>query len=167
MDDVEEPAHERADRLRERIYVTFTALAVVLALRAHVEETSIGTAVSTVLITVLGTVLAVFVADFVAHLAIHAVLPSPDRLRHMARVSFGATGVIILPLAFLVLSAAGIWPLRIALTASAVALLATLVAVGFLAVRRVALPLWQRLVVLLAEAILGLAVVGLELLAHG
>ena len=29
---------ERAERLRERIYVTFTSLAVVLALRSHVED---------------------------------------------------------------------------------------------------------------------------------
>ena len=38
---------------------------------------------------------------------------------------------------------------------------------AFLAVRRVRIPGWQKVLVLLAEVVLGAAVVGLELLAHG
>ena len=54
-----------------------------------------------------------------------------------------------------------------ALRASTIALIVSLVGIGYLAVRRVRLPLGQRLIVLFAEFGLGIAVVLLELLAHG
>ena len=50
---------------------------------------------------------------------------------------------------------------------STIALIVSLVAIGYLAVRRVRLPLGQRMIVLFAEFGLGIAVVLLELLAHG
>ncbi|MBG0565516.1 hypothetical protein [Actinoplanes aureus] len=46
------------------------------------------------------------------------------------------------------------------------ALVASLIVIGYLAVRRVRLPVWQKLIVLFAEFALGAAVVVLELLAH-
>lgn len=157
----------RAERLKERVYVTFTSLAVVLALASHAHDTTPGEAVTTLLIAVVGTLLAVFVADFVSHIAAHEAMPTSDELRHMAAVSMGAITVLVLPLVFLGLAALDVWTVLGALRASAVALIVSLVAIGFLAVRRVKLPLGQRLIVLLAEAVLGLAVIGLELLAHG
>ena len=48
-----------------------------------------------------------------------------------------------------------------------IALLVALGVVAFLAVRRVRIPGWQKVLVLLAEVVLGAAVIGLELLAHG
>jgi hypothetical protein len=157
----------QAARLKERVYVTFTSLAVVLALASHAHDTTPGEAVTTLLIAVVGTLLAVFVADFVSHIAVHEAMPTADELRHMAAVSMGAVTVLVLPLVFLGLAALDVWSVLGALRASAVALIVSLVAIGFLAVRRVKLPLGQRLIVLLAEAVLGLAVIGLELLAHG
>lgn len=62
--------------------------------------------------------------------------------------------------------ACGSWTVDGALRASTVALVASLGVVGRLAVRRVALPGWQKLLVLVAEVALGVAVVGLELLAR-
>lgn len=156
----------QAARLKERVYVTFTSLAVVLALVSHAAETTAGEAATTLLIAVVGTVLAVFVADFVSHIAAHEAMPSGVELRHMAAVSLGAITVLVLPLVFLGLAAFDVWSVVGALRASAVALVVSLVAIGFLAVRRVKLPIGQRLVVLLAEAVLGLTVIGLELLAH-
>ena len=47
------------------------------------------------------------------------------------------------------------------------ALLLALIAFGWIAARRIKLPWWQRLLVLGAEAALGLIVVGLQVLAHG
>jgi hypothetical protein len=41
------------------------------------------------------------------------------------------------------------------------------VVIGWVAVRRLELRWWQRLLALGAEAVLGLAVVGLQVLAHG
>ncbi|RWZ46216.1 hypothetical protein ELQ90_15710 [Labedella phragmitis] len=157
----------RAERLKERVYVTFTSLAVVLALVSHAHDTTPGEAATTLLIAVVGTLLAVFVADFVSHIAAHEAMPTSDELRHMAGVSMGAVTVLVLPLVFLGLAALDVWTVLAALRASAVALIVSLVAIGFLAVRRVKLPVGQRLIVLLAEAVLGLAVIGLELLAHG
>lgn len=160
-------AEERAARLKERVYVTFTALAVVLAMWSHATELEAVAALATLVIAVTGTLLAVFVADFVAHLAVHQHLPTSAELDNMVAVSIGALGVLPLPLLALVVSAAGGWPLAAALTATAAILLASLVFIGYLAVRRTRLPFWHRAIVLGAEALLGLAVIGLELLAHG
>ncbi|HEY0216646.1 MAG TPA: hypothetical protein VGC57_09660 [Cellulomonas sp.] len=157
---------ERAERLKERVYVTFAALAVVLTMGSHVEEITTGEATTTLLITVGGTLLAVLVADVVSHMVVHAALPVGAELRHMLRVSVGSIGAIGVPLVFLGVAAVGAWPVASALRASTIALLATLGAFGWAAVRRVPLPGWQRLVLLLAEVALGAAVVGLELLAH-
>ena len=45
-------------------------------------------------------------------------------------------------------------------------LVATLVLIGWIAVRRIQLKWWQRLIALGAEAALALGVIGLQLLAH-
>lgn len=159
-------AEERAENLKERIYVTFTALAVVLALSSHPEETTPRAAGLTLLVTVLGTLLAVFTADFVSHLVVHAQLPSRTELGHMVRVSVGALTTVVLPLVFVVLAALEIWTLEVALRASAFTLVATLGVAGFLAVRRVPVSPGKKLAVLAAEVVLGALVVALELLVH-
>ncbi|MCG7288097.1 hypothetical protein MHY85_19235 [Cellulomonas sp. ACRRI] len=157
---------ERADRLKERVYVTFAALAVVLTLRSHGDVTA-GVAATTLLITVGGTLLAVLLADMVSHIAVHAALPTAAEARHMVAVCTGALGVLVLPMVFVGVAATGSWTVDGALRASTIALVASLGVVGWLAVRRVALPGWQKLLVLVAEVALGAAVVALELLAHG
>ncbi|WP_116952897.1 hypothetical protein [Jiangella endophytica] len=162
--DEELPPGQRADILKERIYITFTALAVVLALRAH--AVSAGEAAVSLAVVVLGTVLAVFVADVVSHIAVHEALPPGAELRHMARVSLGALGALVLPGVFIGLAVADVWEIETALRAASIALVAALAAIGYLAVRRVRLPTWQRVIVLFAEVALGLLVIGLELLAH-
>lgn len=162
--DEELPPSQRADILKERIYITFTALAVVLALRAH--AVSAGEAAISLVVVVVGTVLAVFVADVVSHIAVHESLPVRDELRHMARVSLGALGSLALPAVFIGLAVADVWEIETALRAASIALVAALGAIGYLAVRRVRLPTWQRVIVLFAEVALGLLVIGLELLAH-
>jgi hypothetical protein len=162
------PQH-RADALKERVYVTFTGLAVILAMRSHAsgDHLTAGEAARTLTITVVGTLLAVFVADIVSHLAVHAGVPTRSEMAHMMRVSFGAFGAIALPLVFLGVAAFGGWPLTTALSASTAALVLTLVVIGYLAVRRVPMAWWQRAIALGAEFALGLAVIGLEVLAHG
>jgi hypothetical protein len=157
---------ERADRLKERVYVTFAALAVVLTLRSHGDVTA-GVAATTLVITVGGTLLAVLLADVVSHIAVHASLPTAAEARHMVAVCTGALGVLVLPMVFVGVAGSGAWTVDGALRASTIALVASLGVVGWLAVRRVALPRWQKLLVLVAEVALGVAVVALELLAHG
>ena len=164
-----EPAdapERRAERLKERIYVTFTSLAVVIALGSRGEELTAGAIAITLLITVLGTLLAVFVADLVAHIVVHAAMPAREELSHMIRVSSSSFGVLVLPMIFIGLAAVGIWEVRGALRASTIALTATLIVIGYLAARRVQLPMRSRLVILFAEFGLGVAVVALEVLAH-
>ena len=167
MVDAEQEREQRADQLKERVYVTFTALAVVLALRSELaDHATVGGAAGTLAVAVVATLLAVLVADVVAHITVHEALPTRGELAAMLRVVVGALGVLVLPMVFLGLAALGRWTLDGALRASAIALVVTLAAVGYLAVRRLRLPIVQRLIVLLAEFLLGLAVIGLELLAH-
>ncbi|MEU4688886.1 hypothetical protein [Actinoplanes sp. NPDC023714] len=158
-------AEARADRLKERVYITFAALAVVLALREH--HTSAARAGSTLIIAVGGTLLAVLVADVVSHIAVHQVMPTRPQLRHMIGVVTGALGALVLPFVFLALAYAEVWTTEQALRRSTIALVAWLVAIGWAAVRRVRLPVWQKMIVLFAEFALGAAVVALEWLAHG
>lgn len=156
----------RAEQLKERVYMTFTALSVVLALLAEADHLTVGNAVVTLTVAVVGTLLAVFVADVVAHITVHQALPTRPELVHMVVVVLGAAETLVVPLLIFGLAAVGLLSLEAALIAATVVLVVTLVAVGYLAVRRLKLPLFQRLLVLLAEFVLGLVVVGLELLAH-
>ncbi|BDI24046.1 hypothetical protein [Herbiconiux sp. L3-i23] len=160
-------AELRAERLKERVYITFTALAVVLALRSHADELTAGSAALTLVISVVGALLAILVADFVSHLVAHGSLPSAGEVRHMLQVAFGALGAAVLPLIFMALAGFDIWTVDGALRASSIALITTLGVGGFLAVRRVRIPGWQKLLVLGVEVALGVLVVALELLAHG
>lgn len=165
MDDEQAHREQRAAHLKERIYVTFAALAVVLGLLSH--HVGIGEAAATLGVTILGLLLAVFTADIAAHLVVHARWMTQPELRHAVRTSFGAMGSLIAPFAFLGIAALGVWDAHTALLASAIALIGALVVIGWVAVRRLELRWWQRLLALGAEAVLGLAVVGLQVLAHG
>lgn len=121
----------------------------------------------TLSITVVGTLLAIFVADLVSHLAVHARTPTRSELAPMARVSLGAFGAAVLPLLLLAVAALPVWNLDPALRAGTAAYVLSLVLIGWLAVRRGPMSCGRRLVALGAEFVLGLAVVGLEVLARG
>lgn len=164
IDETERSA--RAAHLKERIYLTFAALAVVITLSTH-GHVSAGDAAKTLIVTVLGTLLAVFTADLVSHLVVHGRLFTRPELRHAVGSSFGALSTVALPFVFLGLAALDVWGPDAALRASAVALLVSLIVIGWIAVRRIPLTWFQRLIALGAEAALGLAVIGLQVLAHG
>ncbi|MFF0227011.1 hypothetical protein [Streptomyces sp. NPDC004629] len=159
-------AQLRAAALKERVYIAFTSLAVVIALRAHGDAVSTAAACVTLLVTVGGAVLAVFLADLLAHVTVHADLPSRRRLRHMVTGSFGALVVAVPPLICLALAAIGVWTTATALICAMLVHLVGLAAIGYMAVRRLHLPVRQKLLVLTAEALLGLAVIALGLWAH-
>ncbi|HAN25481.1 MAG: hypothetical protein CMH36_00445 [Microbacterium sp.] len=166
MSDHDASRDERARALKERIYVTFAALAVVVTLASHGEHDALN-ALVTLLVTVLGTIFAVFTADVISHLVVHERLMSARELRSAAATSFGALGAVALPAVLLLVAALGAWPTFTALVAAAAALLLALVVIGYLAIRRLRLAWWQRLVALGAEALLGVLTAGLQLLAHG
>jgi len=157
---------ELADRLREQIYLSFVALAVVLAMRTH-GHVEVGAAAVTLAVTIVGTLMAVFTAEVIAHLIMHESLPTRAELRTLLFATFGAVGAVFIPFVFLGATALGWWDVDAALVASAVVLAVTLVLYGYVAVRRVPLTWWQRLIVLGGEAALGLVVIGLQIVAHG
>lgn len=159
------PAEERAESLRERVYVSFVSLAVVLTLGVHAEELRAGPAAATLTISALGTVAAAFAADLLSHVAVHGALATRPELRRMGRASFGALGALVVPLLLLGLAGLGAWSVDRALDVASFVLTATLGLVAWVGVRRTALPTWQKLAALAVFVLLGLAVIALKLLA--
>jgi hypothetical protein len=159
-------AQRRSEALKERIYVTFTALAVTVAFERDAEHATVSGAALTLLLTVFGTLLAVFVADVVAHMVRESSLPSRAEIRHLVYVSFGSLAVLALPMAILGLSGLEVIELAPALRAISVALAATLVAVVLLAVHRLRVKLASKIFVLCIVAALGLAVLAIEIAVH-
>lgn len=157
---------EQADQLKERIYLIFAALAVTLALSSH-DEVTASEGMITLGVTLLGTVLAIFTADLIAHFLVHEQLPTRKEFAHTVRASFGALPAVALPFIFLIISAFTKWDADSALLASAIALAGSLVLLTERAVRRLKLGWWKRTIILGAEAVLALAVIGLQVLAHG
>lgn len=156
----------RASALKERIYVAFTALAVIIALRAHDEDPTASLALGTLAITVVATICAVYVADLLSHMVIHARLPATSEHRHMIAGTLGAGAVAIPPLVCLALARVGLYGTATGLLAAMLVTIATLAAVGILAVRRLSVPRAQRIAILAAESGLAVAVIALELLSH-
>jgi hypothetical protein len=158
--------HQRAEALKERIYVTFTALAVTIAFERDADHATAGGAALTLLLTVAGTLLAVFVADVIAHMVRDSSLPSRTDLAHMAYVSFGSLGVIVVPMVILGLSALDVIGVASALQAISLALVTTLIVVTVFAIRRLRVRQWHKILVLSGVTALGLAVLAIELAVH-
>lgn len=156
----------RADRLKERIYLTFVALAVVLAINGNDHPEPLESFL-TLLVTVLGTLLAVFVADVISFTVAHERSMNEHELGHAVSASFGTLSAVAAPFVFLLLAAMGVWTTETALRASAIALIAALIIIGWVAVRKIDLTWWQRVIALGGEALLALGVVGLQLPAKG
>jgi hypothetical protein len=155
-----------AEALKERIYITFTALAVCITLESHAEELAIGIAAATLALTVFGTLLAVFVADIVSHMVTHSSLPDRVEFRHIVATTLGSWVVLVVPFLLLAIAALGLLSLSSALVVMSFVLVTTLVAVTLVAVYRLKVPLWQKAAALAAVLVLGLAVVALELAVH-
>ena len=159
-------ARQRAASLKERVYIIFTSLAVVLALRSHADETSPAAAAATLSIVVIGSLLGIFVADLLSHLTVHSKLPTGEELHHMMAVSAGGLGVLVTPLLLLAAAGLGLWSTAVALGWAVVVLVASLMVVGYLAIRRLDIPLHHKAAIMFAEVVLSLLVIGLELIAH-
>ena len=161
------PVDEQAEALKERIYATFTGLAIVLVQHANVEHVSAGRATLTLLVGIVAITAAGFVADVIAHLAVHAAFPDGPEVRRMLRTSGTAIASAGVPLIILAVAAFGVFELEGALRAASIVYLVTLGLIGFAAVRRTHLAWWKQLVALGALVALGLGVVLLQQLAHG
>ncbi|WP_025156545.1 hypothetical protein [Leifsonia aquatica] len=162
----EEERRQAGDRLRERIYVTFTALAILMAMNAHGESLDPPTVLWTLLISVVGVLLAGLASDLVSHMIVHNTLPTPREFRHLVAVASRALAVMVVPVAALLLAITGTISIRAAMITAIVALIASLAVVARIAVSRTGLGGWKQLLVLVAIVALGVLVVFLEQLAH-
>lgn len=159
-------AQRRSEALKERVYVTFTALAVTITFERDAGRATPGGAALTLALTVVGTLLAVFVSDVIAHMARHSSLPSRTEMAHLVYVSFGSLTVMVVPLALLGLSALGVIEVPTALRAISATLVATLIVVTLFAVRRLRVTFWLKVLALATMSALGMAVLAIELAVH-
>jgi len=156
----------RAAVLKERVYVAFTTLAVVVTLRAHGAEPAAGAALGTLAVTVAATTCAVYAADLLSHMVVHGHLPSGGEHRGVLASSLGAGAVALPSVACLGLAALGWYDAATGLLAAVVVTSVTLAAIGVAAALRLDLSRGRRLAVLGAELLVSLLVLALGLLAH-
>ena len=165
-DATEEERRDAGDRLRERIYATFTALAVLVALGSHAETPHAGDVLWTLVISVAGVLLAGLASDLISHMIVHNTLPSSREFRHMVAVASRALTVLGVPAIALGLAAFGLIENGTALRISLIALIVSLAVIALIAVRRTKLDFGKRMLALGAIVALGIAVIVLEQLAH-
>lgn len=161
------PVDERVEALKERVYATFTGLAIVLVQHENAEHLTATRATLTLLVGIVAITAAGLAADVIAHIVVHAELPRRHALGRMLRVAGSALASASVPLVLLVLAIAGVFELEGALRAASIVYLVTLGIIGYVAVRRTHVAWWEQLVALGLLVLLGLAVVVLQQLAHG
>lgn len=142
-------ASERASALKERIYATFTGLAIVAVITSDLVDTEPVQAFLTLAVGIVGIASAGFVAEVIAHQVTHAAAPTTADLRTMARISAGALASASVPLLALGAACFGWLTLETATLIATVIYVATLAAVAVLAVVRTPLPTARRLWALL------------------
>ncbi|WP_372984757.1 hypothetical protein [Microbacterium sp.] len=157
---------ERAETLREAIYVAFTLLAVLLIELTHPPLEPLILA-GTVTVTVVALTCTMFAADVVSHLVSHDTAMNREQLRHATRAAFTPLLIAVVPVVALLLSGAGWWSAAMAVTLSVASIGIALGAVGWFAVRGLRSD-WPRRFVLIV-GLLGtvIAILGVQLLAHG
>ena len=156
-----------AERLRERVYGDIACLGTVLALagRAAGPEEGAGApweAVVGVAVTVGGLWAANVFSHYVAHLAVHGRGPRGAEALRVLRASGEILQAAVIPLVLLVAGAIGWIPPAVALSLTVWGLVVGLGVIAALAVRRVPVPWWQRLVLVAALVAVGAAVVAVK-----
>ncbi|WP_382304608.1 hypothetical protein [Herbiconiux sp. UC225_62] len=160
-------AEEVRPRIRERVYITFTGLAVLLAFGAHAGETDAWTIASALLIGVLGAVLAGFFADVIAELAVGGKAPRARAMIGYIGVSTSALTTAVVPLAFLAAAGIGWIDVTTGLVFAIGTMALGLAVIAFAAVARAELPWWAKLAVFVGELLFAAVVIVVKLLAHG
>lgn len=165
-DALAEARREAGDRLRERIYATFTALAVLVALSSHAEPFEPLSSVVTLIVSVVGVVLAGLASDLIAHMIAYDSLPTRHGFLQTLTVAARALTVLAAPVVVLLISVAGVIPERVAVTIALLFLIVSLAVIVMIAVQSTGLSVGKRVLVLAGIVLLGVAVVLLEQLAH-
>jgi hypothetical protein len=155
----------RAKSLKERIYATFTGLAILAALAANGHATAWEAFVA-VLVGVSGISAAGFLAEVVAHQVAHRRLPSGREIGAMALVSLTAVSSALAPLVVLAVAGFGALDVDLALRLAMGLYAATLVVIFLVASHRSGLKPLQRLISSAMFVGLALIVVAVLLVAH-
>lgn len=150
---------------KERVYATFTGLAIVLVV-ASGEHAEADHAFFALILGVVGITAAGFVSDVISHLSVHRAFPGRVDLIISTRIAGGALGTLLTPGILLLLAWLDVLPLEAALRAASIVYIATLAVIGWFAVRRSDLAWWKQMIALAILVALGLLVVGLQTLAH-
>jgi hypothetical protein len=150
--------------LRERVYASFTGLAIVLVVSGsdHPEPQH---AFLALVLGVIGIVVAGFVSEVVSILLTNQVAPDRAEWRHMLRVAGGGLATVTVPAVLIALAWIGVIDLGFALDLATFGYVATLAVIGWLAVRRSRLSVRGRLIVFALLVGLGLVVIALQTLA--
>ena len=156
---------ERSRALKERVYASFTGLAILGAISAAHHATA-AEALLSLAVGVFGISAAGFLAEVIAHQVAHEELPPAREVRTMARIALGALGSASTPIFVLALAWAGVLSLEWALWLGMAVYGATLVIIILVAARRSGLRPIQRLVSSAMLVGLALIVVAVLLIAH-
>ena len=105
-----EDAPAFVEYFKERVYATFTGLAIVLVVAAN-DAHDPGHAVLALLLGVVGITAAGFVSGVISHLAVHRDFPGGAELLAQLRIAGGALGTLVTPMILLVLAWLGVLPL--------------------------------------------------------
>lgn len=163
------PRPDRAEagpKLRERVYITFTGIAVLLTFSAHPGEAEAWTITLALVIGVLGAVPAGFAADVISALAVDGTFPRGSRMAHVLGVSATGLSTAVVPVLFLVAAGIGLIEVATALLFAVGTMALGLAVVAYAAVARAELPWWAKLAVFVGELLLVGVVIAVKLLAH-
>ncbi|WP_124708995.1 hypothetical protein [Gordonia insulae] len=152
--------------LKERVYATFTGLAIVLVMYRTYDHLTAAYAVEILVLGVVAVVLAGFASDGIAHLAVHQQFPHGKDLRMLFRVALSGLGTLVIPLILITLAGIDVLALDTALLIAGYVYIATLGLIGWLAVRNARITWWQKLAALVTLALIGLIVLAIQVLAH-
>ncbi|MEV8360239.1 hypothetical protein [Microbacterium sp. NPDC076895] len=150
--------------LRERIYATFTGLAIVLVV-AGSDHADADHALLALLFGVIGITIAGFVSDVVSHLAVEGEFPHGADWVVLLRVAGGGLSTVVVPGGLMLLGWLEIIALSTAISAAAIVYIVTLALIGWLAVRRSHARWWERVIALGILVGLGFLVIALQTLA--
>ena len=151
---------------KERVYATFTGLAIVLVVSVS-DHPSSATALVSLLLGVVGIIAAGFVSDVIAHLAVHQGLPNRIEWGLLVRIAGGGLSTLVAPGIVLGLAVVGVFSDAGALDAARWIYIVTLAVIGWLVVRRARLTWWKQAIVLAVLVVFGLGVIWVQSLAHG
>ena len=159
------PVVQQAQAVKERIYASFTGLAILATLLIG-EHPSPSAAFLTLLAGIGGISIAGFVADVIAHQVTHEGSPGRDQFRVMARIAGGAFASASIPLLALAVAWIGLISTRTGIQIGMGLYVLTLVAVVVLASRRTRLGWRHQLVALISLTTLAAIVLVILVVAH-